>query len=267
MHKNIEHILNEVKEVSLYLWQRGWAERNGGNISVNLTDEFNSIPINLSRCEHVEYQKLNSALAEKTFFTSGTGLRIRDLSKNIEELKQNSCILKINENADGYYIIWGGERDGFRPTSELISHLNIHLDLIERKTGYKAVVHTHPYELISLTHSKKYCSSSKQLTSNLWRTLPEVRAFVPKGIGLVPYAMPSSNKLAVLTVEALKHHDVALWEKHGALAAGRTLSEAFDFVDVANKGAIIFLQCLSAGYEPEGLSDEQLKELEDAFNL
>ena len=27
----------EVAEVAGYLWQKGWAERNGGNITVNVT--------------------------------------------------------------------------------------------------------------------------------------------------------------------------------------------------------------------------------------
>ncbi|MEG2332143.1 MAG: rhamnulose-1-phosphate aldolase, partial [Bacteroides sp.] len=28
--------INEVAEVAGYLWQKGWAERNGGNIVVNI---------------------------------------------------------------------------------------------------------------------------------------------------------------------------------------------------------------------------------------
>ena len=36
---------------------------------------------------------------------------------------------------------------------------------------------------------------------------------------------------------------------------------------LANKGAKIFLQCLSAGFVPEGMSDAQMKELEDTFGL
>ncbi|MDR0542294.1 MAG: rhamnulose-1-phosphate aldolase, partial [Dysgonamonadaceae bacterium] len=30
--------INEVAEVAGYLWQKGWAERNGGNITINITD-------------------------------------------------------------------------------------------------------------------------------------------------------------------------------------------------------------------------------------
>ena len=267
MNKKIENIFSQIQEVSGYLWQNGWAERNGGNISVNITEEYGNTATDIDQCAYVEYQQLNTELAGKIFFSSGTGLRIRDMVKNLTSLKRNSCLLKINEKANGYHIIWGGEREGFRPTSELISHLNLHLDLIKRNTDYKAVIHTHPYELVSLTHSKEYCRSSEQISKNLWKMIPEVRLFVPKGIGLVPYALPSSEKLADLTVETLRKYNVALWEKHGAVAVGENVIEAFDFIDVANKGAKIFLQCLSAGYIPEGISNAQLKELEKAFNL
>ena len=31
-------VIDQVAEVAGYLWQKGWAERNGGNITVNVTD-------------------------------------------------------------------------------------------------------------------------------------------------------------------------------------------------------------------------------------
>lgn len=30
--------VEKIAEVAGYLWQNGWAERNGGNITVNITD-------------------------------------------------------------------------------------------------------------------------------------------------------------------------------------------------------------------------------------
>ena len=31
-------ILHDVREVSGYLWERGWAERNAGNLSIDVTE-------------------------------------------------------------------------------------------------------------------------------------------------------------------------------------------------------------------------------------
>ena len=40
--------IDKVAEVAGYLWQKGWAERNGGNITVNVTelvdDEIRQMP-------------------------------------------------------------------------------------------------------------------------------------------------------------------------------------------------------------------------------
>lgn len=44
--------IEKVVEVSAYLWQREWAERNGGNISVDLTDIFGPAPADLSQYPH-----------------------------------------------------------------------------------------------------------------------------------------------------------------------------------------------------------------------
>ena len=37
-NKKIAKIITEVAGLANYLWQKGWAERNAGNISVNLSD-------------------------------------------------------------------------------------------------------------------------------------------------------------------------------------------------------------------------------------
>ena len=47
--------VNKVAEVAGYLWQKGWAERNGGNITVNIT-EFVDDEIN--RCYFTLFERL-----------------------------------------------------------------------------------------------------------------------------------------------------------------------------------------------------------------
>ncbi len=37
----VQDQINKVSQIAGYLWQREWAERNAGNISVNLTDYYN----------------------------------------------------------------------------------------------------------------------------------------------------------------------------------------------------------------------------------
>ena len=97
--------------------------------------------------------------------------------------------------------------------------------------------------------------------------IPETKAFCPLGLGIVPYELPGSVKLAEGTLKALADYDVVLWEKHGVFAKGKDIMDAFDQVDVLSKSAKIYINSRAMGYEPEGMSDEQMKEMTQAFHL
>lgn len=261
----VQQEIDKVQEVSQYLWQREWAERNGGNISIDITDQvtekieqpsdipMKSLPI-----------KLPQESASRIYFVKGTGQRIREL----RDPSYAGCILRINATADGYQILWGGAASkDFAPTSEFISHIKIIVAKRNAGSTHKAVVHTHPLELIALSHHPEISKSSELFTNTCWKMLPEVRAFVPKGIAMIPYLLPSSEELADNTTESLLTHDVAIWEKHGAAASGTDVLEAFDYIDVANKGAKLYLMCLASGFTPEGVSQENMDNLKREFNL
>lgn len=237
--------IDRAVEAAGYLWEKGWAERNGGNISVNLnglTDDFD-----LTGCLHVPRLDIPSEAAGMVMFVTGTGKRLRDL----RDPTAAACVLRVDENADGYHIVWGGNSEGFAATSELPSHIGLHLS---GDVAKRAVLHTHPTEIIALTHHPALGFDGEALNNALWSMLPEVRAFVPRGVCLIPYLLPGSVELAEATASALASHDVAVWAKHGALALGHDALDAFDFIDVANKGAMIYLRCLAAGFKPVGLS-------------
>ena len=260
----IEKEIQKVTKVASLIWDKGWAERNGGNISVNLSKIATGIQPAHSKCRYVEVKNFPKELSGKIFFVTGTGERIRDLEKP----EESSCIIEFDKDVKGYYIIWGGiTKENFRPTSELISHMKLHLDLEKSPKGYCAVIHSHPTEVICLSHHPVLNKDEKAFNTAIWSMLPEVRAFVPKGVALLPYALPGSEKLADLTVDGLRNHDVALWLKHGAVAAGKDVMEAFDFLDVANKGCNIYLKCLASGFTPEGMTQAEMDELVRAFNL
>ena len=36
--EQLKAVIDQIAEVTGYLWQKGWAERNGGNITVNVTE-------------------------------------------------------------------------------------------------------------------------------------------------------------------------------------------------------------------------------------
>ena len=102
-----------------------------------------------------------------------------------------------------------------------------------------------------MTHNPAFLEKDV-LTNLLWSMIPETRAFCPKGLGIVPYAMPSSVELARATIEQLKEYDVVMWEKHGVCAVGPDIMEAFDQIDVLSKSAQSYLTAKSMGFEPTG---------------
>ncbi len=253
--------VEKVAEVAGYLWQKGWAERNGGNITVNITeyidDEIKSLP---AISEVYQIGAVLPHLKGCYFYCKGTNMRMRDLARRPME---NGSIIRILDDCTSYVII---ADNVVKPTSELPSHLSVHNYLIGSGSPYKASLHTHPIELVAMSHSKKYLEKDVA-TKLLWSMIPETKAFCPRGLGIVPYKLPGSVELADATITELADYDVVMWEKHGVFAVDTDIMQAFDQVDVLNKSALIYMAAKTMGFEPEGMSDEQMREMSVAFNL
>ena len=74
-------------------------------------------------------------------------------------------------------------------------------------------------------------------------------------------------KYFAATLEMIKRYDVVLWEKHGTVAVGPDIMEAFDQTDVLNKAAILYKTAKQFGFTPEGLTPEAVGEIRDVFHL
>lgn len=253
--------IGRIAEVAGYLWTKGWAERNGGNISVNITDlmsdEEKSLPAIYPAINLLEAM---TALAGHVFYVTGTGKRMRYVA---QDPFSNGSIIRISKDGKSYEII---AEQPVMPTSELPSHLMMHNYLRASGRDSKVVLHTHPTELIGMTHCKPFLNSAT-LTRTLWGMIPESRIIVPKGVGIVPYEIPGTLDLARATIKQLEKHDVVFWEKHGILAVGEDLIECFDAIDTLSKSAQIYISARMAGFEPIGMTDEQLDDLVPAFGL
>ena len=252
----------QVAETAGYLWAKGWAERNGGNITVNIT-------------EHVDPQMRElPALAGPFpigaelphlkgcwFYCKGTQKRMRDLAR---DPMSNGSIIRITDDCAHYEIVADSV---VAPTSELPSHLSVHDYLLAKGSPYRASLHTHPIELVAMTHSRKYMEKDVA-TRLLWSMIPETKAFCPRGLGMVPYMLAGSVDLAKATIETLDDdYDVVMWEKHGVFAVDTDIMSAFDQVDVLNKAAQIYISARNMGFEPEGMTDAQMQEISDVFGL
>lgn len=249
----------EVQETAQLLWQKGWAERNAGNISVNVTGECDAreLPDSPFCAADLPYPELAGA----ALLITGANTRMREVAK---ESESNCCLLRVREDLKGYHLLWGGKRPDFRPTSELPAHLAIHQFLLRSGLPQRVFVHTHPTNLIALTLMFPQAEEG-EINRILWAMHPEVKIFVPEGVGCVAYQPPRSGELAEATIAALQGHRVALWDKHGCGATGVDPLEAFDLLELLDKAAGIYLTCRAAGYEPHGLAPAAVEELGRRF--
>jgi rhamnulose-1-phosphate aldolase len=202
-----------------------------------------------------------AAIGGRAFLTSGTGSRMRDVAV---DPAARLAVVRVDAGGRGYRVLASHGAATPAPTSEFPSHLMIHDHLVSEGREETAVVHSHPTELIALTHVRPSADAEK-LSRYLWCVHPEVRVFVPEGIGLVPYTLPGSFDLARATVAALRGRRVVLWAMHGAVAVARDPDEAFDLLDIANKAARIWLKVRAVRIEPRGLRKRDLEDLDAAF--
>jgi rhamnulose-1-phosphate aldolase len=224
----------------------------------------------LNKSSARSFQGERYSLGGQVIVVTAAGSRMRDLARDPWKYL---CILKINTNGSGYQIITAGNEkpktnsekrkaksENPTPTSELLTHLAVHEMLVRTKSSSKALVHTHCTELIALTQISEFCST-ETLNRLLWGMHPETNLFVPRGVGFIPFEIPGTAGIAGATVKILESHPVALWEKHGVLATGTTATDAFDTIDLLAKSARIYFMVKGAGFEPEGLTEAQVKKL------
>ena len=239
------------------LWKKGWAEGSGGNISVNVTEFYPGIFMDFRTFPLIRLEKKYASLAHNYIFITAKGSRLRDMLDNKGEA---ICLIKIDKTGSAYQVLFEDPENPHLPSSELPSHLAIHALLNEKAEGEKAIVHAHVNELISLSHHPEL-KSEEALNRILLRMHTETAYFLPTGIGFIPFEVPGSLAIAKKTLSALENHKVILLEKHGCIAIGKDVHEAFDRIDMLAKAAGIYLNCRMAGIDPEGLTDKQLKKI------
>lgn len=242
----------EISEVAGLLHQKGWAEKNAGNFSFRIDDDTEFAGSN----KNYPLPELYSKLANKIFLVSGKGTRMRDIARSPAE---NTIMIKISADGDSFTTL---NNNPTIPTSELQTHLAIHKMIAQRGSNEKAVIHTHVTELIALTHINEYCKQ-ESINNLLWQMHPETIMFIPNGVGFVPFELPGSAKIAMDTVDALKNHQIALWEKHGVFSIAPNLNDCFDLIDIIAKSAKIYFLCAATGIMPQGLSNKQLDKLKN----
>lgn len=255
----IEELLEAVGRTARDLWQKGWAERNAGNLSLRLRPEQGRA--DFARERH--WQALGTrvpGLGGEHFLFTATGGTMRNVER---DPSRNLDVIEIDRAGESFRVVWGRARG---PTSELMPHLRAHAARASVTEGRdRVVIHTHPPHLIALTYALDLDTAS--LTRLLWAMHTECIAVFPAGCGFVEWRLPGSVELAEATAATLERRPMAVWQYHGIVAAGETLDAAFGLIDTAEKAAEIYLKASSLGRLPKKLTAEQLAALARHFGV
>jgi rhamnulose-1-phosphate aldolase len=240
----------EFRDAAGLLYTRGWAEASAGNMSLRLSATpaaASGWPMKPGKIQEVAVDM--TALIGDCFLVTASGSRMRDIAA---EPAKGLCLIQVLDGQRFWLM------DGPGPlSSEWPTHAGLHSLFKENRSGERAVVHCHPLTLIALSH---IFNSEKEMNERIFRLQHETRLFLPEMLGLIPYAVTGSKGLAKASKEKLKKHRLAIWDKHGVIASGKSLGQALDRIEIVEKAAALYIQLRSLGLEPEGLSDEQIRE-------
>lgn len=140
-------------------------------------------------------------------------------------------------------------------TAQPSSELALHLEIYRQRPDVQAIVHAHPQNAVALT------LAGISLAGGI---LPEVVAT----LGHIPttqYGTPSSNGSAEVSTNLIRNHDALLLARHGAVAVGVDLWDAyFKLETVEHLAKIVVTTRQLAGKVPE-LPAEEIRHFSDNY--
>ena len=191
--QGIEPILEDVVEIAGYLWERGWAERSAGNLSMDVTDLVKSS--REARLPVIEYTGFDfPELAQRAFLMPTAGCRMRDV---VRQPGKNLGIFRITQDRAGYRLLWGDHKR-FSLAPDCQTYVRIHQYLRAHHSEFGVVLHAHPESLIAMTQMVEF-KDEFRLNSVLWGMHPETTLVAPNGVGLVHYSRADAEEVARAT--------------------------------------------------------------------
>lgn len=255
--------VKEWMDLSYEMWRLGWDERNGGNMSMILEEKELTPYLNVKQTDcKIPLTFHVPELANHYFLVTGSGKYFRKMRTSPKECLG---IVKVNEEGDGLYLLWGLTADQ-TPTSELPTHFMSHIARLKVDPNHRVVMHTHATNLIAMTFTHEL--DEKEFTKTLWRMCTECIVVFPDGVSLLPWMIPGTDLIGEETAKCMKKTRLVLWAHHGIFGVGETLDDAFGLIETAEKAAEIYMRIQKhPGGMKQAITDEQLLDLAKAFQV
>jgi len=255
--------VSEMIRATTDMWEKGWDERNGGNVSLRLLEH--DIEPYLPLWKNPRVLPLNNpveGLDGEVFLVTGTGKYFRNIQVNPE-----NClgVIRILSGGEAMEVLWG-LTDGGSPTSELPAHLKSHR-ACQKPSGSKqrVIMHCHATNLTALSYVLEL--STANITRALWEGSTECLVVFPDGIGTMDWMVPGTDTIGDATAGLLTRHPLALWPFHGVFGAGHSLNNAFGLIDTAEKSAEMLVKIISMGGARQTISTRNLGDLAKTFGV
>ncbi len=243
------------------MYNHGWDERNGGNVSWMLEE-----------ADVAEYVDVNNVLrviptgfaapelAGRYFIVTGTGKYF----KNVQyDPARNMGLFRIAADGENAELLWGYS-DGGQFTSELPAHLMSHVSRLKVNPANRVVMHCHPANLLAMTYV--HTLDEKEFTRTLWQMCTECIVVFPDGVNVLPWMLCGTNEIGEATAEKMQTARLVVWAQHGIYGAGVDLDETFGLIETAEKGAEIYMKIAHLPLV-NTITDEQMHQLEKRFNI
>ncbi len=264
MNKNIldAPFIKEMIEVTTNLYNHGWDERNGGNVSY-LLDKSEVIdyldPTKIVRNIPIPFD--GEDLKGRYFVVTGSGKYFKNVQN---DPACNLGVIRVAEDGQSVDLLWG-YTDGGVPTSELPSHLMTHISRLSVDPTNRIVMHCHATHLLAMTFSHEL--DEKKFTKTLWQMCTECLVVFPEGVSILPWLIPGSIEIGKATAEKMKTTRLVIWPQHGVYGAGRNMDEVYGLIETAEKAAQVYTYVMAQGGIKQTLSVENLQRLADAFGV
>lgn len=243
------------------MYNHGWDERNGGNISLMLEEDEITDYLDIHHvCREIPIGFEAPDLAGRYFLVTGTGKYFKNVQYDPEK---NLGLFRIAKDGCTAELLWGYS-DGGRFTSELPAHLMSHMERLAVDSKNRVVMHCHPANLLAMTYVHDL--DEKTFTRTLWQMCTECIVVFPDGVNVLPWMLCGTNEIGRATAEKMRTARLVVWAQHGIYGAGKDLDETFGLIETAEKAAEIYMKI--AGLPRKNtITDAQLHELEQHFDV
>ncbi len=251
----------EMVRTATTMYAHGWDERNGGNISLLLTEADVAPYVDVTQVlRTLPIGFYEPVLAGKYFLVTGTGKYFKNVAC---DPACNLGLIRVAADGQTAELIWGFT-DGGSFTSELPAHLMSHASRLSHDKKNRVIMHCHPANILAMTHVHEL--DERAFTRTLWQMSTECLFVFPEGVGVLPWMCCGTSEIGRATAEKMEQARLVVWAQHGIYGAGSSLDDAFGLIETVEKAAEIFLKIAHLP-RLNIITDEQLHQLEARFSV